>query len=125
MDQVKAKIAYQLKALRAKKNYTQEYVAELLKKGDYTAYQRLEHGKVDLKFEDAFLLAQIYGVSMEEIMNPREEKSENIEDLEREAYLRKQKNSLQLSILLDGDDINLARQIELLKGVNGLLANKI
>lgn len=125
MDHVKAKIAYQLKSLRAKKNYTQEYVAELLQKGDYTAYQRLEHGKVDLKFEDAFKLAEIYGVRMEEIMNPSDDREDSIADLERESYIRMKKNSLQLSVVLDGDEINLARQIELLKGVNGLLANRI
>lgn len=124
MDQVKAQIAHQLKSLRAKKHYTQEYIAELLGKTDYTAYQRIEHGKADLKYEDAFKLAEIYGVRMEDIMNPEEKRKDSVGDLDRDAYIRRQKNSVQLSILLDGDEITLARQIELLKGVNGLLAAK-
>ncbi len=125
MDQVKAKIAFQLKSLRTKKNYTQEYVAELLKMGDYTAYHRLEHGKTILKFEVAFKLAKIFGVKMEELMNPIEKDQDECDNLQRDSYLWIKKNSLQLVILLDGDEINLARQIELLKEMNGFLATKI
>lgn len=124
MDQIKAKIARQLISLRTKKKYTQGYVAKILGKGDYTAYQRLEHGKVDLKYEDAFKLAELYGLRMEEIMNPVEMSPEGLGNFERDSYLRIKKNSLQLVILLDGDEVNLARQIELLKEVNGFLATK-
>lgn len=125
MNQEKAKIAFQLKALRTKKNYTQKYIGELLDKNDYTAYQRIEHGKADLKYSDALKLAEIYGVRMEDLLNPEEKRKNAIIDLDRELYMKKQKNQVQLSVTLDGDEINLARQIELLKGVNGLLANKI
>lgn len=125
MDELKSRIAQGLKRLRLEKDYTQEYLADVLGKGDYTAYYRLESGKADLKFEDAFKLSMLYKIPMEHIYDPdlRDQPREDRFEEAREKYLFK--NRMSISVSLDGEEENLTRQIEILKGVNALLAAKI
>jgi len=118
MDLVKSRIAQGLKSLRLEANYTQEYIADVLGKGDYSAYYRLEAGKTELKFEDAFKLSQLYNVPMEQIYDPDLKK--NIVYEPREDY--KPANSLQMNVVLDGKETTLKKQVELLTKVNALLA---
>lgn len=118
MDVIKSRIAQGLKSLRLERNYTQEYVSEVLGKGDYSAYYRLESGKTELKFDDAAKLAALYKVPMERIYDPERKAVDRVADPE-EQYGKK--NSLQLNITLDGREETLKKQVEILTKVNALL----
>lgn len=120
IDLDKSRIAHGLKQLRLEHNYTQEYVAEMMGKGDYTAYYRLESGRTELKFDDAFKLATLYNVSMEEIFDPALRESGSVVSEAREKL--KPANKLNLTVTLDGMESTLKQQIELLTKVNALLA---
>mgnify|MGYP000156228896 CR=1 FL=1 len=119
MDLVKSRIAQGLKSLRLEANYTQEYIAEVLGKGDYSAYYRLEAGKTELKFDDAYKLSQLYEVPMEQIYDPELKKVKRVDE-PYEQY--KPSNSLQMNVTLDGKESTLKKQVELLTKVNALLA---
>ena len=117
MDLRKSAIAQGLKSLRLEKNYTQDFVASVLGKGDGSAIYRLENGKAELNLEDAARLAELYGVTIDEIYDPSKR------SLVQEGVLEKKpiyqvKNKLQISITLDGTVIGLQKQIELLTKVN-------
>ncbi len=119
MDLIKSRIAQGLKALRLEANYTQEYVADFLGKGDYSAYYRLEAGKTELKFDDAYKLSELYEVPMEYIYDPELRKTKTFNE-PRETY--KTGNSIQMNVTLDGKEHTLKKQVELLTKVNALLA---
>lgn len=112
-----------LKELRLEHNYTQEYIGEVLGKTDYTAYQRLEHGKSELKFSDAYKLAKLYKIPMEHIFNPdlREEDSLLLKEPPAASYSKK-KNLVQITVNLDGSEDFLEHQIDLLRGLNKVIA---
>lgn len=124
MDQLKSRIAAGLKKLRLEKDYTQEYLAHVLGKGDYTAYYRIESGKQDLKFDDAFKLAMLYKIPMEHIYDPElRDQPKSDEFLEAQAKYDPKK-TLNISITLDGDEDSLLKQINLMKGINALLSSQ-
>lgn len=119
IDIERSRIAQGLKALRLEHNYTQEYLADVLGKGDYSAYYRLESGKTELKFEDAFKLASLYSISMEEIYDPALRGSSRIMS---EARTQLQPASrMNVNVVLDGQEQTLQKQIDLLTKVNELL----
>lgn len=119
MKEQKAKIAYHLKQLRTKYNYTQAFIADELGKGDYTGYQRLEAGKADLKLEDAAKLAEVYKISIDEIFDPLNGKKSQFPI--NEAFYGNP-SILNMTITLDGREDTLKKQIELLTKINALLA---
>ncbi len=61
------KILNNLKALRAIKNYSQEFIADKLG-CDYSTYGKLENGKTELTINRLFMLADIFGVSVNQLM---------------------------------------------------------
>jgi len=120
MDLKKSAIAQGLKNLRLEKNYTQDFVASVLGKGDGSAVYRLENGKADLNLEDAARLAELYEVTIDEIYDPSKRFSESEVSENRSGYVIK--NKLQVSVILDGTLVGLQKQIELLTKVNAILA---
>lgn len=121
MDLFRSKIANGLKTLRLQKNYSQEYLSDKLGKTDSSAYQRIEAGRTELKFEDAFKLATIYNISMEHIFDPDLRRSTEGFSEDRELY--QPKSRIQISVTLDGQEQTLQHQIELLTNVNKALAS--
>jgi transcriptional regulator with XRE-family HTH domain len=117
MDLFRSKIADGLRKLRTAKNFSQEYVAEHLGKADYTGYQRIESGRTELKFEDAYKLSQLYRVPMEVIFNP---------DLVDNGNLTSHpiKNTVEVTVSIDGTEENLMAQIDTLKAFNDVLNKK-
>src|SRR5690606_4246132 len=59
-----------LRRLREAKNYTQEYLAELLGKKAYSSYGKMEAGEVRLGIEDAIILSRLYNITIEDLLNP-------------------------------------------------------
>jgi transcriptional regulator with XRE-family HTH domain len=120
MDLRKSAIAQGLKNLRLEKNYTQDFVASILGKGDGSAVYRLENGKADLNLEDAAKLAELYEVTIDEIYDPSKRYSGSGVSDSIPTY--QVKNKLQVSVTLDGTPLGLQKQIDLLTKVNAILA---
>lgn len=59
-----------IKALRAVKNYNQEYVASKLG-CDYSSYGKIENGKSNLSLNRLFQLADIFDVDVKELLLER------------------------------------------------------
>jgi transcriptional regulator with XRE-family HTH domain len=121
MDLERSRIAHGLRRLREQKNYSQEYVADRLGKKEATAYSRIEQGRTELKFDDAFKLASLYKVSMERIYDP-ELKESNVETWADSRAKYETVHKLNLQVTLDGSPETLQRQVELLQSVNQVLA---
>lgn len=121
MDLRKSAIAQGLKSLRLEKNYTQDFVASVLGKGDGSAIYRLENGKADLNLEDAARLAELYDITIDEIYDPSKRSSGSEGFLEKKPIYQV-KNKLQVSVTLDGTLVGLQKQIDLLTKVNAILA---
>ncbi len=126
VNQARSRVAYNLKRLRLEKNYSQVFVSEHLGKTDYTAYQRLESGKTELKLEDAVKLADLYKVSVERIWEePRVgELPGEVSEKPREYDSPVSTRYIQIQIQLDGSDELLNEQIELLISLNKALKKK-
>jgi len=124
MDRTTARIAYILKSLRTKHNFSQEHVADVLGKSDYSGYQRLESGRTALGFDDAARLAELYKVPMEYIYDHEqyEEDHKKVEgwNEQREEYILTPK--LQISVTLDGQESTLKKYIEMLTNVNNAMS---
>ncbi len=124
MDLFKSKIAEGLRLLRVEKGYSQEYLAEVMGKTDYTGYGRIEQGRTELKFEDAYKLARLYDIPMEHIFDPDlRHQSNTMSDVATPAYGRK--NMVQVTVFLDGTLDGLKKQCEMLESFNQVLAQKL
>lgn len=122
MAPLQAIIIGNLQKLRASKGWSQEYVGEII--SSYYAYQRLEQGSTSLKLEDAIKIARLYNVDISELYrDPKKKSVDEMHDQERGHY-GLPKNSVNMSVVLDGDAIALEKQIDLLKEVNKLLVKK-
>lgn len=121
MDEQRRRIADHLRELRLQHNYSQEYLGETLGKNDYSAYQRLEHGKAELKFADAYKLAKLYKIPMEHIFDPRHREIPPSQLREPKEPYGLKKNQIQITINLDGTEETLERQLTLLRDVNKLV----
>lgn len=120
MNELKSRIAYNLRRMRTSKDYTLEYVADHIGKGHYSSYQRIELGQNDLKVEDAVKLANLYKTTVESIINPSEDS--DTATFNEPGYPYGRKNSLNLNVILDGREDTLQKHIELLTKVNVMLA---
>lgn len=123
IDLERARIAHGLRRLREDRNYSQEYVAEVLEKNDSSAYSRIEQGRTELKFDDAFKLAALYKVSMEQIFDP------SLRNVDQESFSEQREKynltpKLNLSVTLDGTPETLKKQLDLLESVNNVLARQ-
>jgi len=56
-----------IKAIRAKRGFTQEFVAEKLN-CDYTTYGKIENGKTSLSVEKLIKLSEIFNIDITEIL---------------------------------------------------------
>lgn len=126
VSQLRSRISANLKRLRLEKDYTQQYLADYLGKGDYSAYQRLEHGTTELSLQDAAMLAKLYKIPIEYIWDPSLEPHENQvnEKPYRNEYRSEVASKMQLQLELDGTETTLQKQIELLTSINDLLKSK-
>lgn len=120
MEETKRKIAENLKRLRIDHNLSQEQVGEGLGKREYTSYQRLEHGKSDLKFVDAVNVAKMYNIPMEWIFDPELRNTE--EGTSSETSRFKKNSSIQITLTIDGTEETLMKQFEILKNFNQVLS---
>ncbi|AWW31881.1 transcriptional regulator [Echinicola strongylocentroti] len=125
MDEFRSKVAEGLRKLRLERDYSQEFVAEKLGKNDYTGYQRIELGRTELKFEDAYKLAKLYDVTMEHIFHPDKNEGglSKAQDAALPGYTKK--NMVQMMVALDGSEEQLKRQFDFLKGVNEVIKAQI
>lgn len=57
-----------MRKLRVRRNYSQEFVAEKVSV-DYTTYSRYERGETSPKFEVILALADLYKMTLDEIVN--------------------------------------------------------
>lgn len=126
VDQVRSRVAANLRRLRLEKDYSQQYVSEYLGKTDYTAYQRLEYGKTELKLEDAAMLAKLYKVSIEVIWDPSYEP--HVNEVGEKPYVTEYTpqpaSKMHIQLELDGSESTLQKQIELLTSINEVLKNQ-
>lgn len=119
LNQARSRVAANLRRFRLEKDYSQLYVSEYLGKTDYTAYQRLESGKTELKLEDAVNLSRLYQIPIEHIWEYDPEKSTTeISEKPSEYHLSGPSKKVQIQVQLDGTDATLEDQIELLTSIN-------
>lgn len=111
-------ILYQLRTLN---KLSQENVAEELGV-DYTTYARYEKGKTDLKLSHAQKLAQLYGLTLDELYNygeyqvPKKEKTV-VQDL-LDEYAHKPKKTVSITVELDGSKESETKWIKLISEIN-------
>jgi transcriptional regulator with XRE-family HTH domain len=119
LNQARSRVAANLRKLRLEKDYSQLYVSEILGKTDYTAYQRLESGKTELKLEDAVKLSELYNIPIERIWDSTvsDERAEVGENPRAYQILGSGKK-VQIQVSLDGSEAMLQDQIELLTSIN-------
>ena len=119
LNQARSRVAANLRRLRLEKDFSQLYVSEILGKTDYTAYQRLESGKTELKLEDAVKLSQLYKIPIERIWDSNlvYEKTE-VGENPREYQQLGASKKVQIQVQLDGSEAMLQDQIELLTSIN-------
>lgn len=118
-NETRSRVAANLRRLRLEKDYSQLYVSEYLGKTDYTAYQRLESGKTELKLEDAIKLAQLYKIKIERIWGNSSDFFEiDAGEKPREYQIQTPPRIVQIQVQLDGSDAMLKDQIELLTSIN-------
>src|SRR5690606_13724222 len=98
------------------RNFSQERLAMELGKSDYTGYQRLEAGRTDLKFEDAVKLAKFYDVPLEYLLSEEEEAV-----TKSQVDTHQQKQPVSISVVLDGSEDTLEKQLALLTEFNKIL----
>jgi transcriptional regulator with XRE-family HTH domain len=115
------RIGDNLRKLREARNYTQEYLADVLRKKNYSSYGKLESGHLRLSIEDAIILSDLYDISIEGLLNPgykRKEADLSVSD-DVQVYNRQ---VVELMVKLDGTEVSLVKQIDLLKNINKVLA---
>lgn len=118
-NETRSRVAANLRRLRLEKDYSQLYVSEYLGKTDYTAYQRLESGKTELKLEDAIKLAELYKIKIERIWGNSSDFFEiDAGEKPREYQIQTPPRIVQIQVQLDGSDAMLKDQIELLTSIN-------
>lgn len=116
-------IAMNLKNLRMERNLTQEYMAECFGKGYTSSYATIEQGKKKLTFEDAVKISEIFEVPLSRILDPVSSDLVGKSEEGTTPYGQPRKSSMQISVTLTGDSIDLQKQIRLLEKVNEILAN--
>ncbi|MFN3802605.1 helix-turn-helix domain-containing protein [Belliella pelovolcani] len=122
LDDYYDKVSKHIKSLRESHGQTQEHIAIVLGKKDYSNYQKIESGRSRLTLFDAKKLAKHYKVPVNEILNPYEKNDEDyFLNEENGANHYGPKNKVNINIELDGSDETLEKSLELLKKVNGLL----
>jgi len=114
------RIGRNLRQLREKKNYTQEFVGEVLGKS-YNAYGKTETGQVRLSLEEAAILSELYEISINELLNPTYEWKAKPPETEPRYIL---KNTVEMLVKLDGNEGSLRKQIDLLYSINKVLAGE-
>lgn len=127
INQIRGRVASNLRRLRLEKDYSQQYVSEYMGKTDYTAYQRLESGKTEVKLEDAAILASLYHVPMETIWNGPPKTVENEISNQQESLkteLLPKPKSIFIQIEIDGTKEKLDDQITLLRDINSVFKVK-
>ena len=113
-------ILYQL---RTSKKLSQENLAEELGV-DYTTYARYESGKTELKASQAKILAEFYGLTMDQFFNygsaynPKEPDSWNENHPQ---YIKRTGDAVSLIVELDGSKNTEKKWIELITGINRLI----
>lgn len=123
-DRFRREIAQNLKKLRTEKNFTQEYMAECLGYDYSSGYSTLETGKKYLSFEEAVKISEILKVPMERILNAADDApTDSVIMEEGHPYGNQKRSSMNVSVTLTGDHMNLQNQIRLLEKVNEILAN--
>lgn len=120
-EEFNKRVGVNLRKLREKKGWTQEYMVEALKKTHQSDYARLEQGVRKLTFEDAVKIAALLDEPVEKIFNPNETDSLTVSDIDREAYGQPKRKTVQMMVSLDGDGISLEKQVHLLRSINELL----
>jgi transcriptional regulator with XRE-family HTH domain len=119
LNQARSRVAANLRRLRLEKDYSQLYVSEILGKTDYTAYQRLESGKTELKLEDAVKLSELYKIPIERIWdNSLAQEKTEVGENPREYQILGAPKKVQIQVQLDGSESMLQDQIELLTSIN-------
>lgn len=68
------RVGENLRRLRFKHNYTQEYLADTIGRKNYSSYGKIESGEARLSIEDAAKLSKLYKLSIDELLDPGMEK---------------------------------------------------
>ena len=120
MDNFQAQIASKLLQKRTQMGWSQEHMGELF--GNYFSYQKLEQGRREIKLEEAIRIADIFEIPVDELW-AQGKRSESVNEMSGTYSLAK-RNTLQVSVVLDGSKLGLERQIQLLTKVNAALEEK-
>ncbi|MFM6983958.1 MAG: helix-turn-helix domain-containing protein [Chitinophagaceae bacterium] len=116
-DKQLKQIGLRLKSYRELKGFSQDYLAGKLNIST-SAYSRIERNEVNLTLEKLFLLADIYQISLEQIIYGDDHKSEIMlaQDNESEYKLKLIENSKLLKAYQDQIEI-LKDQVDYLKAI--------
>ena len=107
-----------MRKLRVLKNYSQEYVAECIKI-DASTYARYEKGETQIRFDQVVLIADLYGLSLDEFYHYEDPNYKPRAIGEVEYSLKKR---MMISIELDGKKATLEYWIDKIRKVNAALA---
>jgi transcriptional regulator with XRE-family HTH domain len=111
-----------LKQIRMNKNLTQEFMGEGLRPKHSSAYAKIERGEKRLEFEEALKISSHLKMTLDEIMNYGEKKSDEFGE-PATPYGKPKKNQVQLSLTIDGEYATLDRNIEMLRKVHEALSS--
>lgn len=111
-----------MRKLRVLKNYSQEYVAEVIKI-DVSTYARYEKGETQIKFEQAVKLADLYNLTLDQFYHYDDPEFRPVVKDPTTVYsLEKTKRTVTVSIELDGEKSTVDFWIDKIRKLNAAIA---
>jgi len=116
--ELNTKIGANLRKLRTSKGWSQEYLAETIGRKDYSAYGKIEQGHTALSFIDACIIADLYNIKLEKIIDTEFKKN----SCQKKPDIEKTKiKTISVVVEIDGSQENLQEQFDTLKKISSIL----